>query len=370
MRLPVPKFKVLLYGPDIPARGVNGRAHFEESVLVVQAQGHWFTVPGALLQLKLDGFDGRQWVLVWQTPSGPVTALLQGEDAVELFIKLAPPDVSNALKLERGAHGARIRSLRIWSALLAALALVLVVGSGLLWRNAEKASLWLACQISQEQKNRLGELALGQMPASLKLLERGEVLNTVQFIGVRVSTGSRLRYNFHVAESPEVDAVALPGGHVIVYTGLLREVKNASELAAVLAQEASHIEKRHTLGNVIHALGWRAVLAALLGDSSSPVWDGMATQLRTMRYSPELEREADNEALLMLHRAGVSSAGLLSFLERGAERERATGGASAIPLPIEQRVADLRAQIAAQPAYQSQPLPVDWQRFQDALSRL
>jgi predicted Zn-dependent protease len=212
----------------------------------------------------------------------------------------------------------------------------------------------------------LGELAFKQMSPSLKLLARGEVLNTVQFVGVRVSTGSRLRYQFHVAESPEMDAMALPGGHIVVFTGLLRGLNNADELAAVLAQEASHIEKRHVLSHVIHALGWRATFGALTNDFSGSVWNGMVDQLRTKNYSDEWEREADSEALVMLKRAGVSAEGLLSFLGRKAENERVESRRAA----IHQRIADLRAQMAAQSAYSSQPLPVDWQQFQQALSAL
>jgi hypothetical protein len=129
MRLPIPTFKVLLYGPGLPAAGLKGRAHFEESVLVIQGKGHWFTIQGDKLQLKTGGYDGRQWMLAWDSPSGPATAMLQGDDAVAHFIDVAPSVVSDELKRVHLAHGDRRRLLStgrmvvfIMSILLAALA--------------------------------------------------------------------------------------------------------------------------------------------------------------------------------------------------------------------------------------------------------
>jgi hypothetical protein len=127
MQLPIPKFKVLLYGPGIPSSGVKARAHFEASVLVIEGKGHWFTIQGENLSLKTGGFDGRQWLLCWETPAGPVSVMLQGDDAVELFIKLAPPEIAHKLKQVHLEHSGQARFRRSWIALLILLVLLLAV---------------------------------------------------------------------------------------------------------------------------------------------------------------------------------------------------------------------------------------------------
>lgn len=132
MRLPIPTFKVLLYGPGLPSAGLKARAHFEESVLVIQGKGHWFTIQGDKLRLKSGGFDGRQWLLTWITPSGLVAAMLQGDDAVEHFIDLAPPVVSEELKRVHLAHGDKRRLLST-GRMLGLLALVLLAVLALYW---------------------------------------------------------------------------------------------------------------------------------------------------------------------------------------------------------------------------------------------
>lgn len=380
MRLPIPEFKVLLYGPGLPPAGIKARAHFEESVLVIQGKGHWFTIQGNRLSLKTGGFDGRQWLLSWYTPSGPATAMLQGDAAVRAFIKLAPPAISVELRQVLRAHGDRGRRFRFGMTLLGLLVFVPVMALGLFWIFSDAVSHWAANQVTQTQEDRLGALVFEQMRPSLKLVERGDLRETVEFIGVRVTTGSRHRYVFHVAESPQVNALALPGGHVIVYTGLLREMQSANELAAVLAHAASHAEQRHVMRNMIQALGWRATLAAARGDFSNSIWREMATQLRSLRYNRDMEREADSETLLMLRRAGVSADGVLTFFERMAKHNKADKEAAEDEMAAaaiwsthpasQERIATLREQIATQSDYQGQLLSVDWPQFQRALSRL
>ena len=133
MRLPVPSFNVLLYGPNLPLGGLKARAHFEDQVLVVQAKGHWFTILGNRLDLSKGGFDGHQWLLCWMTPSGQAAAILQGVDAVEAFIKMAPPLISQDLRLKYRALSGKDRSPVRDPKLLLVFALLLLTLLVMLW---------------------------------------------------------------------------------------------------------------------------------------------------------------------------------------------------------------------------------------------
>jgi hypothetical protein len=75
MQLPIPKFKVLLYGSGLPPIGIRAQAYFEDSVLVVQGKHHWFTIQGDQLFLKTGGYDGRQWLVCWETPTGQISTM-------------------------------------------------------------------------------------------------------------------------------------------------------------------------------------------------------------------------------------------------------------------------------------------------------
>jgi len=103
-RLPKPKFKVLMYGPELPSGGVTGFAHFEPGILVLEGTGYWFTVQFPLVGLDTGGYDGRQWMITWKSHAGPMRALLQGGDAIDLFIEYAPPELADRLHLARRAR--------------------------------------------------------------------------------------------------------------------------------------------------------------------------------------------------------------------------------------------------------------------------
>jgi hypothetical protein len=131
MRLPIPKFKVLLYGPGLPPVGIKAWAHFEDSVLVVQGKGHWFTIQGDRLFLKIGGYDGRQWLVCWETPSGQISMILKGSDAVEVFIKLAPTEIAQKLKQVYRAHVGKFRLGRLgWVLLIALVVLLIAIAYG------------------------------------------------------------------------------------------------------------------------------------------------------------------------------------------------------------------------------------------------
>lgn len=134
MRLPIPSFKVLLYGPSLPSGGIKAHAHFEDEVLVVQAKGHWFTIQGNRLELGKGGFDGNQWLLAWKTHDGQVSALLQGVDAVEAFIKLAPPLIAQDLRQKYRELGGKRRSLVRDPKIMVVSVLLLLTLLVLLWQ--------------------------------------------------------------------------------------------------------------------------------------------------------------------------------------------------------------------------------------------
>lgn len=132
-RLPKPRFRVLIYGPQLPSAGLPGFAHFEPGILVLEGRRHWFTIQFAQVDLETGGYDGRQWMLAWQAHDGPMRALLQGGDAIDLFIRLAPPELAERLHLARRARGSQ--RMRKWLAMLALLALLSVLGAGMFWSS-------------------------------------------------------------------------------------------------------------------------------------------------------------------------------------------------------------------------------------------
>jgi predicted Zn-dependent protease len=99
-----------------------------------------------------------------------------------------------------------------------------------------------------------------------------------------------IQYRVHVVRRPEFNAAALPGGALMVFTGLLegpQAVRDEAELVAVLGHEIAHVEKRHTIAAYQYA-------KAILGDGDQGM---IVMKILTMPLSTERELEADEYGL-------------------------------------------------------------------------
>ena len=127
---------------------------------------------------------------------------------------------------------------------------------------------------------------------------------------------SPYRFVVRVVNLEMVNAFALPGGQIVIAEGLLRVAESPDEVAGVLAHEMGHVLHRHSTAAMIEALGLAFLFGALLGDFGTGVIGGAGETLVGLSFRREAEAEADERALTLLERAGLSSRGLADFFER------------------------------------------------------
>ena len=138
---------------------------------------------------------------------------------------------------------------------------------------------------------------------------------------------SPYRFVVRVVNLEMVNAFAFPGGQIVIAEGLLRSAESPDEVAGVLAHEMGHVLHRHSTAAMIEALGLAFLFGALLGDFGTGVIGGAGETLVGLTFRREAEAEADERALELLGRAGISSRGLADFFER---MERKGGGGPAV----------------------------------------
>ncbi len=136
--------------------------------------------------------------------------------------------------------------------------------------------------------------------------------------------GNSTPWEVRVFESKEVNAFALPGGHIGVYTGLLKVAATQDQLAAVLGHEVSHVLAHHS------AERYSEQMAANIGTSVVSIVTGVdsqllggATGLVLLRFSRTQESEADLLGLDLMSRAGFDPRGAVSLWQN---MEKAGGG--------------------------------------------
>ena len=152
-----------------------------------------------------------------------------------------------------------------------------------------------------------------------------EVARYVSSVGQRVAAVSdrRLPYEFVVLNSSIPNAWALPGGKIAVNRGLLMEMENEAELAAVLGHEIVHAAARHGAQAMNRDVLFQvAVLAAQAGGlqgerAGQMVGAGaVAFGLINRGYSREAEREADYHGMRYMHSAGYDTGAAISLQEK------------------------------------------------------
>jgi len=168
-----------------------------------------------------------------------------------------------------------------------------------------------------------------------------------------------------------VNAFALPGGSVVVFTGLIKEAKSPEEVAGVLGHEINHVLQRHGMERIVKTLGVMAIAAIVFGDQQGLI--GLARQLGieiiTLKYNRDQETEADLTGLRLLHKAKVDPAGMIAFFERLAQSEKETQRVELLSThPMSARRAGrLKAEMEALPKFLPESFAFEWEAVQASL---
>lgn len=122
----------------------------------------------------------------------------------------------------------------------------------------------------------------------------------------------------YYAESDQVNAFALPGGKIVVFSELIRKTESWKELAALMAHEVAHINKRHTLRIMARQIGNYAVFSALTGDVAgvSSVIIETAITMNELVYNRSYEKEADLFGLQLMVDSEIDPAAMRLLFER------------------------------------------------------
>ena len=124
------------------------------------------------------------------------------------------------------------------------------------------------------------------------------------------------------------NAIALPGGKIYLFDGLLQKAESPDEVAGILAHELGHVHHRHVMRTLIHNGGTSFLIGLLLGDVTGGSAVIFATrQLLQASHSREAEQEADDFAITMMRKLGRSPVPMAELLFRitGAEGKQLGG---------------------------------------------
>lgn len=314
-------FNVRLFGGGAPSTGEDAQLTICATQVEVRNARGTQRVP--LAQLRVREVISAQGGLELAWDSRGATCAVQVFDPHSLRRLRAHPvlqELPQLAQLRRRERRSRVARTVGWGLVGIFVLLPVLVLLLFLWQ-ADRIAGAIAGRIPVATEQQLGRKLFAGMSAGLKLQKEGPAVELVGAIGRRLAAGSRYTYEFHVAEDKSVNAFALPGGVIVVHTGLIEAVRRPEELAGVLAHEVQHVEQRHSLEALVRSLGLRGIWVAVTGDVGAGIAGDAAMKLASLRFSRSAEHEADALGFDLLVRHDIDPAGMADFF--GTMREAA-----------------------------------------------
>ncbi len=187
--------------------------------------------------------------------------------------------------------------------------------------------------LNSDQEAALGWQSYQEVLASSRVVKAGPEVEMVQRVARRLAAatgpaGARFDWQVSVVDEPQVNAFCLPGGKIVVYTGILGLARHEAGLATVIGHEIAHATSRHgsqrlLQGKLANTILAGANVAVGLGDMSPEQKQMVLGALGAgakfgviLPFSRSHEVEADEIGLLYMARAGYDPREAIAFWER------------------------------------------------------
>jgi predicted Zn-dependent protease len=155
-------------------------------------------------------------------------------------------------------------------------------------------------------------LAPSKLPPARQEALRAQLLAAL----ARDRQGVPVALHFRSSKDLGPNAIALPGGSVVITDELVELLHDQPEvLIGVVGHERGHVQHRHGMRDLLQATLLSAGAGLAFGDFSG-LLASAPVLLAQLRYSRDFEREADGEAIQVLHANGISPAVMAVLFER------------------------------------------------------
>jgi Zn-dependent protease with chaperone function len=182
---------------------------------------------------------------------------------------------------------------------------------------------------SRQQDVQLGQVSAAQVRKQYREVQDPFLQDYIRRLGDRLAAtpearGSDFHFTFTMLNVPQVNAFALPGGPMFIFTGIFKATENEAQLAAVMAHEMSHVILRHGTHEASKAkgVGMLAALAGAVagngtaGGQLANLGLGIGANSVLLHFSREAESEADALGSHLMSEAGYNPIEMAHFFEK------------------------------------------------------
>ncbi len=155
-----------------------------------------------------------------------------------------------------------------------------------------------------------------------------------RWVASHASVDGAVQWQFIVIDTPDFNAFSMPGGYIIISSGVIDRLSSEAELAAVLAHEIVHVEQKHQVkaiekGSMLSDLGELGFILADYNQANKGGYNansiqnrqiakelfGVTHNLYTKGLGRDDELDADQKAVVLMTRAGYDPYAYLSMMQ-------------------------------------------------------
>lgn len=310
------EMQAYIMGHHLPGGRQAGKIQVLRSEITFQSGDYHLHFSLAQSQVQKGGASNRLWMIHSDLYPDLTLCLTSGPWLKEVN--------AQAAELHSSWRDLQSKSLKkIWMAMAL---LVISLGALLgLWFSKDALVYALARQIPVSWEVKLSETQLQAMSLSQGFSKDSVALAQIRTLGeplvlaAQSEPGARIySYQWRIANDPSVNAFAMPGGIVVVNSGLILKASTPEEIQGVLAHEIAHAQAQHGMRNVMSSLGLMSLLSIVTGGAEGLVGvvAGHGGQLLSLKFSRDFERDADEKGFGYLVRQKVNPQGMLSFFQK------------------------------------------------------
>ncbi len=204
------------------------------------------------------------------------------------------------------------------------ISILLFFGTWFVFTKIDWVTVFKVHKITDKTEEKLGNLFWEIFQKTEKENNNTFLVNSLDSIVTQICVANKIDKEFlkvHILNKDDINAFALPNGHLIVYSGLILNSDNQEELSGVICHEIAHIKSNHVMKKLVKEIGLSVLISMTTGNSGSEIVKETAKMLSLSAFDRSFEKEADIKAVDYLVKAKINPEPFANFLFKLSDKE-------------------------------------------------
>ncbi len=313
--------QALAFHSSLKGGRTSGQLFVSSAALTFNGGGEVVNFPLDGLVVTTGGSNNRLYFFAH--PQFPEWSLCTPDrGAIEALLSIGNPSVLKQI------HTIRTKRTQLSAGAFVGIILFIALLFGV-WESRHFVAGYLAQFVPAEWEKKVGEVVYTASFADKEVNGRDGIQSRLEQLVeplVEAASSSGYNFEFHIIKESTLNAFALPGGTIVIHSGLIERAERAEELLGVLAHEIAHVTERHVTKQLISAMGVYFAFDLLVGNIAGVLAQvsDLAPMLLTQKFSRDFERDADRQGFQFLQAAEIDPSGLTTFFKRMHEEEQSS----------------------------------------------